>query len=170
MPRGVPACRFRRQLGLVVDVARLRFQFLRHPDRGTRLREHRIAVQGSRAGVNESTDACVAAGFEQPARRINIDRPEFLGTARREIGHVQGRGVDDCIAAADERRETLRVPNVCDLGRERALAKIHARDLVAKHEPCGDRASDTSRRAGDQDLHGSRVVKLTRRPTRHVSS
>ena len=170
MPRGVAACRFRRQLGLVVDVARLRFQFLRHPDRGTRLREHRIAVQGSRAGVNETCDSRLATGFEQPARRFNIDRPEFLGTARREVGHVQGRGVDDRIAAADERRETLRVPNVCDLGRERAVANIHARDLVAQHEPCGDRAADTSRRAGDQDFHDSRVVKLTRRPTRHVSS
>ena len=55
-----------------------------------------------------------------------------------------------------------------DLRRERSGPQVDAGDRMPEREPRGDGAADPARRAGDEDLHV--VLKLTRRPTRQVSS
>ena len=66
--------------------------------------------------------------------------------------------------------EPCRVAHVQDLGSERAGPAVHAHDLVTQGEPRRDRPADSPGRAGDEDLHALRVAKVTRRPTRQVSS
>ena len=163
------AC-FRRELGFVVHVARARHEVLGDPDRGAGLGEHRVAVDRGRARVDEAANARLAARLEQAASGLDIDRPELGRVARREVGHVQRGRVDDGVAPGQHRREAARVAHVRDLCGERAGAQVDARHLVAERQPGGDRAADPARRPGDQDSHDSRAWKLTRRPTRQVSS
>ena len=168
--RCVRTGRFRRELGFVVDVSRARHEVLGDPDRGTRLGEHCVAVDGGRARVDESANARLAASLEQAAGGFDIDRAELRRAARGEIGHVQRGRVNDGVAAWKKRSEAARVPHVRDLPGQRAGAQVDTRHLVAERQPGGDRAADPARRPGDQDSHDSRAWKLTRRPTRQVSS
>ena len=166
--RGFPACGLGSELGLVVNIARAGRQLLGDPDRGARFRQHRVAVERGRARVDEAADARLARRREEPLRRADVHGAKFRAAARREVGHVQGRRVDHRVNAREERREPRRILDVHDLRRERSGPQIDAGDRMPEREPRGDGAADPARRAGDEDLHV--VLKLTRRPTRQVSS
>ena len=81
---------------------------------------------------------------------------------------MQGRRVNHGVNAREERHEARRILDVHHLRRERSGPQIDAGDRMPERETRGDCAADPARRAGDEDLHV--VLKLTRRPTRQVSS
>ena len=81
---------------------------------------------------------------------------------------MQGCRVDHRVHAREERHEPHGILDVDDLRRQRSGPQIDAGDRMPEREPRSDGAADPARGAGDEDSHV--VLKLTRRPTRQVSS
>ena len=83
---------------------------------------------------------------------------------------MQRRRVHDGVRAREQRRQPGGVLDVRDLGRERPGTQVETDDLVTQLEPRRNGAANPPRRSCNEDLHASRVAKLTRRPMRQVSS